>query len=110
MSITMLQSAVEESTFIVRMDFFDTEGNAKAPATMSWSLFDENNRIVNEREDVNISSPDIYEEIVLSADDLKLYGQGNGKRVFVAEGTYYSVAYGNNLPLKGSCDFIVKQL
>lgn len=104
------KKAVEEGTFIVTAEFKDEDGNAVSPNVMAWSLVDEDGNIVNDKEDVSISSPSSSEDIVLSGDDLALTdGRSEEARYVVFEGTYDSTL-GNDLPLKDQIKFFILNL
>jgi hypothetical protein len=105
-----LANSTEESTYIIKLEFKDEEGGATSPATMVWSLRDENGNIVNNRESTAISDPSSIEYIVLGTDDLSLSGKGAGKRYIVCEGTYDSPTHGSGIPLNDSAQFGIENL
>jgi len=105
-----LDKATEGSTYIIQMDFYDQDGNLVSPATMFWTLRDENESIVNEREEIEISSPSSTEYVVLGREDTLLSGKSDGKRYIICEGTYDSPTYGSGIPLTKSATFDVEHI
>lgn len=105
--------AKEKSTFIVTVTFTDEDGAAVAPKTLTWSLTDASNNIINSREDVAVSSPAASNKIVLSGDDLQIQSiedsESYVRRRFVVEATYDSDA-GNDLPVKDAASFVMENL
>lgn len=102
--------AKEQGTFIVTAAFYDDQGDSVAPDSMFWSLVDKDENVINEREDVEIASPETTEDIVLHGDDLAiLAGYSEEERYLVLEGTYTSDA-GNGLPITGQLKFYVVNL
>jgi len=101
--------AQEESTFVVTVAFEDEDGNAVAPTSANWTLTDEDGTVINNREDVAISSPTSSEDIVLSGDDLAVTETGDAVRVLTVEALYNS-ALGTGLPLKAEGRFVVDNL
>jgi len=101
------ETATEQSSFKVTADFYDESGNDVAPATMTWTLTDEDGSVVNSREDVNIASPSSSESILLSGDDLAVDGNDPVKRIVTFEGTYDSVEFGAGLPLIDQSTFTI---
>ena len=84
-------NAVESSTFIITVSFFDESNLPVEPETMSWTLRDAAGTIVNDREDVAIDTPiGSSTTILLSGDDLALTGYFSGLRTITLEGTYDS--------------------
>ena len=104
---TLTVSAIDRSTYIVTCAFTDDDGSAVVPDSLTWTLTDGSGTVVNEREDVSVSSPAASEDVVLSGDDLA-YSDG-AVRVFTVEATYTSDA-GAGLPLKAACRFSVEDL
>lgn len=100
----------EESSCIITASFYDENDVAVAPDTMTWSLVDEDNNIINNRNEVSISSPETSEDIVLSGDDLSITsGHDEEERYLVLEGTYTSDA-GSGLPLKDHLKFYIQNI
>ncbi|MBW1989260.1 MAG: hypothetical protein JRI97_06910 [Deltaproteobacteria bacterium] len=103
--------AVEKSSFIVRASFTDAEGNPMVPATLSWTLTNAEGSVINGRHDVSVGSPACPQDIVLSGDDLALYGANDrGARVLTLKGTYYCSLAGESLPFTDSARFFIQDL
>ena len=104
--------AKEGSSFGIQIDFEDEEGTALAPTTLTWSLVDEDNAIVNSRQDVSITTPSSTEVIVLSGDDLIAVENEEGIHThlwLVIQGTYTS-DLGIDLPFKDQVRFSVEPI
>ena len=104
--------AVEESTYIVTMNFFDEDDEPVAPASAYWTLSDSNGAIINSREDVELSGLASEMSVVLSGDDLALTTRFTGnaeERVFTIKATYNS-DLGVGLPLNDQLSFPVYNL
>jgi len=95
--ISIAAVAVDGSTFIITVNFEDEDGDAVAPTALTWSLFGETGQTINSRTDVEISSPEATEEILLGAADLD-YEDGSQRRL-VINAEYTSVTHGAGLPL-----------
>ncbi len=103
-------AAREGSTFVITCAFKDETGTAVSPTTMTWTLTDTNNNVINSREDVAISSPTSSENIVLGGSDLPILTGGSDRiLILTLEGTYTS-ANGSGLALKEQVRFTVKDL
>ena len=101
------ETATEQSSFKVKLEFFDESGNPVAPDTMFWTLTDEGGSVVNSREDVEIASPSSVESVLLKGDDLAVDGNDPVKRLVTAQGTYTSAEFGAELPLKDQSVFTI---
>jgi len=102
----MLEGAEERGTKAVSLSFaYESDGAevAYTPKTASWSLYDINEAIVNEREDEPISPLASAVTIVLSGLDLDADINGELRRV-VVKGTYDSVL-GSDLPFVKEVQF-----
>jgi len=97
--------ATEESTYAIVASFTDDAGAAVAPDTLKWTLTNDMGTIINNREDVVISSPSTSETIVLSGNDLRV-GINEVVRVFTITGTYTS-DLGSGLPFTGQATFVI---
>lgn len=107
---TKLKVAVEKSTKMIVVSFFDENDIAKDPATIKWTLTDTLGNIINERKDVVIAEPSSVETVILSRDDLAIIsGTDNGKRLLTVEATYDS-ELGIGLTLTGEANFTVINL
>jgi hypothetical protein len=105
--ISLDEAAHEGGTFAIDVSFTDELGADVIPkAGLNWSLVKEDGvTIVNNREEVVITSPAATVTIVLSGVDLALdSGKLVSWRYLVVEGTYDS-SLGSNLPLKDHVKF-----
>lgn len=62
--------AVERSTFLVVVQFYDESGAAVSPDVATWTLTNGAGEVIHSRSRVTIESPSAEEEIVLSGLDL----------------------------------------
>ena len=99
MPATLSTHATEEGTYVITITTKDENGDLVDPTTLMWTLTDLKGNVVNNREDVSISSPSSSEDVVLSGDDLQITDALGRDRMFVVEGTYSS-DLGTGLPLK----------
>ena len=107
---TKLKAAIEKSTKMIVVSFFDESDTAKDPESMKWTLTDTLGNIINEREDVVVANPSSVETIVLTGNDLAIISDtDNGKRLFTVESTYNS-ELGSGLTLNGEANFTVINL
>ena len=94
---------LEGGTIIVGASFEDEAGSSVVPNTLTYTVLNEYEEVVNSLEDQTIS-PASSIEVTLSGNDLPA-----GKLYFIIEGTYDSDA-GSGLPLKGYATFTVQRL
>lgn len=107
MAITLLSlHATEQGTYVINVALEDEDGNAVTPTTMSWTLTDKDGNVVNDREDVVVTSPSSSEDIVLSGDDLQITSTLGTLRLFTVKGTYSS-SIGTGLPFTGWKWFVI---
>ena len=112
MIATLAVKPNERSTAIVTMSFKDEDNNAATPSNLQWQLMQTNGTVVNERsfEDCSFSADGGSAEIVLSGDDLAMFGAyDSGHRVFSVQGEYDSNA-GTGLPITGEAVFQIQKL
>lgn len=102
---TLSAKATNEGTYIITCTYLDSEGDAVTPNALTWSLTDYDGNTINSRSDVVIVTPSTTNAVVLGAADLD--NDDGTERVFTIEGTYNSVTYGNNLPLRAQANFII---
>jgi hypothetical protein len=107
-SLFLEDPAEENGTYIVTVTFKNEYGVDVTPTAASWSLVDKNGNTINSRSNVSIESPSSTETIVLSGNDLALWGESYANRWMVFSATYNS-ANGTGLPLKKSVRFTVVQ-
>lgn len=111
-SLGIVIEAIEESTLIINAAFKDEDGNAEDVKTLTWTLTDKDGTIINTREQIAVVTPSSTEDIVLSGDDLSIVAgetAANVERRFLVEATYDS-DLGDDLPLKDSCKFYIRNL
>lgn len=102
----------EGGTGVIRVSFEDENGDAMTPDTLYWSLRDEDEDIVNERDEVQITSLGTSVDIVLQGDDLpakEVKGQDYYHLWVVLKGTYTST-YGSALPFADQVRISVEPL
>ena len=109
MSITLSVSAVERSTYVVTVTFYDENGDLVTPTEITWTLTDSDGRVINNRQNVAVAPLASVIHIVLYGDDLALSTGGSETRVLTVEGAYNSTV-GTGLPLKGQARFVVENL
>lgn len=110
MPISILEPAIELSSFEVRIDWEDEQGNSIPPDTMTWTLHDIDNNTVNDREAETIAVPAATELIFLEGNDLAIQGKDPVKRYVTFEGTYTSPVHGAGKPLRDVVDFTINPL
>ena len=99
--IITLKTAVEQSTYFPIISFLDEDENNENVKTLKWTLSDAFGNIINNRDGEEIINPSLVETIVLSGDDLAIFGDNDLlKRVLTIQATYDS-DLGNDLPLNG---------
>jgi hypothetical protein len=104
--------AVEESTYVITLNFTDENGDPVTPTAANWTLTDESGAAINSRENVVLSGLAAEMEVVLSGNDLAISSGFSGvseMRVFTIEATYNS-DLGVGLPLKDQLKFPVYNL
>lgn len=106
---TLATKADEGSTYIIRATYYDDNGTAVTPDSVTWTLTDGDGIIVNSREDVSIVSPSTYNDIVLGEDDLRCKSNQDEVRVLVMEYVYDSTS-GSNLVGKAQVSFVVHNM
>jgi len=109
MPITITETAVEESTFALELALSDEDGAPLTPKSLTWTLTDLAGNVINERADVEITTPASTVTIVLSGTDLALPERAAPIRVVTLEGTYDS-DLGNDLLLKEEVQFAIRNL
>lgn len=79
---------IDGASIVLEFQVTNEQGAVVTPLTMKWTLKDENDAIVNSRENV-VVTPASTMSIVLSGDDVA-YVVGNETRKVLIEGTYTS--------------------
>ena len=105
---TLLDPAVEKSTYIVAVSFKDEDGETMVPLTANWSLRDTMGAIVNSRDTVSIT-PATTVNIVLSGNDLSYEENSSHSRTLTVTGTYNS-RFGAGLPFADEYTFEITSL
>ena len=100
---TLSIDVLEGGTVGVTAAFTDEDGDAATPKTLTYTLLNAKEEVINSKEDETLT-PATSVTVPLSGDDLPA-----GKIFFVVNGTYDS-DLGSDLPLKGYADFTVKQM
>lgn len=108
---TLTAVADEESSYTIRLIFYDEDGVLFVPATLVWSLSAVDGQIINSRYKVVPSAIASTTYVTLSGDDLQLVDKKSSyeDRIFTISGTYNST-YGNNLPFNKEYHFKVRNL
>jgi len=112
MTTTITVKPNELGTAVFVMSFKDEEGEDVTPTNLQWQLMKSDGTIVNDRAfaDNSFSASGGGALVVLSGDDLAMFGdKDNGRRVFSIQGEYDSTA-GVGLPLKDEVNFRVQKL
>lgn len=105
---TMIKTqAVEESTYVVTVSFFNAAGTAVTPKSATWTLTDKDGAVVNSRNAVTISSLDTSVDIVLSGNDLQI-ADGKTRKLLVQ--AIYDSTEGSDLPLNDELEFQIHRL
>lgn len=109
MIVTYLEDhAKEKGTFIIPVIFRDPDLALVSPnAGLTWTLTDIGGAVINSRSTVAITAASTV-NIILSGNDLVI--RANNELVVLVEGTFNSVTYGNNLPIKDEVHFFVDDL
>jgi len=108
----LTEHAIELSSYGIVVTFLDSDGNAVAPRTVTWSLTDQAGTVINSRKDVSITNPTSIETIVLSGDDLQIITAGSRQeaRKVIIEGTYDDSTLGNDIPFRQEIQFVVDNI
>lgn len=109
MATTLTVDAVEQSTYVVKITFYDEDGALVTPTAATWTLTDPAGNVVNERADIEISGLTSSVDVLLTGDDLALEGYDTYTRHFTLEATYNSTL-GSDLPLKAVAIFEIEPL
>jgi hypothetical protein len=98
----------EKGTAVVTLAFTDEDGSTVVPTSLAYQLMKSDGTVINNR--TFALSTFTGTEIVLSGDDLAMYGSSDsGFRILSVQGVYDSTA-GSDLPLKEECKFVIDQL
>ena len=102
--------AIELSTYVVTVLFFDENGQAVIPTSMTWTLADRLGNVVNNRQDVSIFNLSAAVDVVLSGNDLKVLPTTIGETRTLTVKAIYDSGFGTSLPLNDEVEFAVKNL
>lgn len=108
MAIVLEKTAVENSTFVIRVTFYDENDEEMIPTDIKWTLTNERQQVVNDRED-QVVTPDSTIDIVLTGDDLDISAGVGNSRTLTLEATYTS-SYGIGLKFKEAIYFSVENI
>lgn len=110
MPVRLTDKAVERSTFVLTISFYDENGELVTPTSATWTLTDSAGDIINSREDVTISSLSSTVNVVLSGLDLALSDSvSDPVRKMLVKGAYNSTL-GTGLPLRDQITFEIDNL
>ncbi len=104
--------AKEQSTYTIYASLLDSDGSALTPNNdIKWSLVDDENNVINSRENVAYGSASSSLTITLTGNDLVIQGRSKypEKRYLVIECTYDS-DLGTGLKFKHQVEFLVDNL
>jgi hypothetical protein len=108
--VKLAQEAVEKSTFIVPVSFFDEEDGPAAPSSATWTLTDQYGVVVNGRSAVPVQPLAATVNILLTGNDLRMLGEmDSGVRLLLVSATYNS-ELGSDLSLQDEIEFAVRPL
>ena len=107
----MTTHALEKSTYVVQVKFYDEDGAAETPTAITWTLSTSGGTVINSRTAVSVAAPASTINILLSGLDLAFQtGEYNtAERVLTINATYTS-DLGAALPLKEEFNFIIDNL
>lgn len=103
---------VEKSSGSVLVRFRDRNDQPITPTSAKYTITDDAGNVINNKEDIAISSLATQVELLLSGDDLAISSGFAGvseERILTIEATYDS-DLGNDLPLNEQAIFYVDQL
>lgn len=98
--------ADEESSYFVTVSYYNEDGDSITPLTAYWTLTDKDGNVMNEREDVEITSLSTSNIIVMYGDDLSVGDEGNERKLLI-KGTYHNDDLDMDLPFTGQATFYI---
>ena len=111
--ISISEVANEKSTVVFDVSFTDENEAAVVPESITWTLVDSQNNIINSRDGVDVETPAASVSIVLTGDDLQIQTseryQNKVYRYLVVEAIYNSDA-GDGLSITESIRFKIENL
>jgi len=106
--ITLTEEAVERSTLVLSVSFYDEADEEITPLTIAWTLTDRYGVVVNSRQAVSVT-PATSVTIVLTGADLALLGEmDDGVRLLLVTATYSG--HGGTISLREEIEFTVRAL
>lgn len=102
--IKLNEVAVDESTYLIKVSFYDVNDQPVSPVSVLWSLKDRDGNIINNRDNVSVS-PEPEINILLTGDDID-YADTAFRRLHID--AVYNSDLGSNLPLRDCCNFNIK--
>lgn len=99
----LAKTAKERSTYFVDVAFLDEDDQPFTPNEIFWRLTDMAGNIINLRDAVEITSPDIVVTIELAGEDLRNRSEAVAARLITIYGTYDSVNYGAGKVYRQQC-------
>jgi hypothetical protein len=109
MTTTLVEHAVEESTYVITATFRDEDNALIVPTALTWTLTDIHGTVINGRAEVEVVTPASSVDILLYGADLKVQRQSSVERLLTIEATYDSDLE-DDLPLKSDVKFIIDGL
>lgn len=103
------ESVTENGSAVFTVAFTDPDENAVTPETITWSLYDSDDVIINSREDVAVVTPASTIYIVLDGDDLEIDSDDDVNRRLIISWTYNST-YGTGLNGREVVEFSIDDL
>lgn len=103
-------AAVEHSTFIVKIQFYDEENTPVIPETFFWTLTRGNGAVINDRENISRVVAATEETLLLSGDDLAIFPGDDYQRILTIHGTYYSTLGEDIFPFADELYFQITNL
>lgn len=105
-------ASYESGSYVVRVDVTDETGATAVPISATWSLYDGDGVVVNNRENVAVSGLSSTFYIPISGDDLAVDGIGilATTRILVVNGTYQSAVGAGQLTFSTAGKFRITDL
>ena len=101
------QKVPERSTAAFEVSFFDEAGAAVVPTSITWSLYNRREVIMNDREDVVVTPTAATVTIITQGDD-HVYADGDMRRLVVD--ALYNSSNGTGLPLRSEIQYRLENL
>jgi len=100
--------ADEGSSFYPTVSFFNEDGGAFTPTTLTWKLTDMRGNVVNSRSAVVVGAPSTTLALELTGADLEVIGDNVVSRLITVWGTYVSATYGSGQPFSYQAMFNIQ--